>query len=43
MPQEHAEISILQFGTGRFLQAHVDLFLDEATKSGQTVGKVCAL
>lgn len=38
-----SEISILQFGTGRFLQAHVDLFLDEATKAGQRVGKVCVL
>ncbi|PLX88673.1 MAG: D-mannonate oxidoreductase [Desulfuromonas sp.] len=38
-----SEITILQFGTGRFLQAHVDLFLDEAAKSGQQVGKVCVL
>ncbi len=43
MRQKKAEISILQFGTGRFLQAHVDLLLDEAAKSGQPVGKVCAL
>jgi tagaturonate reductase len=43
MPQRQSEISILQFGTGRFLQAHVDLLLDEAARSGQAVGKVCAL
>jgi len=43
MRQKQSDISILQFGTGRFLQAHVDLLLDEAAKSGQVVGKVCAL
>ncbi len=43
MSQVQSEISILQFGTGRFLQAHVDLLLDEAAKSGQMVGKICAL
>ena len=43
MPQECSEITILQFGTGRFLQAHVDLFLDEAAKAGQAIGKVCVL
>jgi len=43
MSQGQSEISILQFGTGRFLQAHVDLLLDEAAKSGQMVGKICAL
>ncbi len=43
MPQKPPEISILQFGTGRFLQAHVDLLLDEAARAGQPVGKVCVL
>ncbi len=31
---------IIQFGTSRFLQAHVDLFLHEARASGQEVGPV---
>jgi tagaturonate reductase len=43
MNRQKAEISILQFGTGRFLQAHVDLMLSEAAAAGQQVGKVCAL
>lgn len=43
MPQEYSEITTLQFGTGRLLQAHVDLFLDEAAKAGQAIGKVCVL
>lgn len=28
---------IVQFGTSRFLQAHVDLFASEAAATGQTV------
>ena len=28
---------ILQFGTSRFLQAHVDLFVSEALESGKTL------
>lgn len=43
MHREPADISILQFGTGRFLQAHVDLLLDEAAAAGQEVGRICAL
>jgi len=43
MQRQAADISILQFGTGRFLQAHVDLMLSEAAAAGQTVGRVCAL
>jgi tagaturonate reductase len=43
MPPEFSEITTLQFGTGRFLQAHVDLLLAEAAKSGQVIGKVCIL
>ena len=43
MYPDRSEISILQFGTGRLLQAHVDFFLDEAAKSGQPIGKVCVL
>lgn len=31
---------ILQFGTSRFLQAHADLFVSEAAKSGQALGHV---
>jgi tagaturonate reductase len=31
---------ILQFGTSRFLQAHVDLFIDEALEEGQALGHV---
>ncbi|WP_342620501.1 mannitol dehydrogenase family protein [Rhodoferax sp. GW822-FHT02A01] len=31
---------ILQFGTGRFLQAHVDLFVAEALRQGQALGHV---
>ena len=31
---------ILQFGTSRFLQAHVDLFVHEARESGQDVGPI---
>ena len=31
---------ILQFGTSRFLQAHVDLFVSEASQSGQALGGI---
>jgi tagaturonate reductase len=31
---------ILQFGTSRFLQAHVDLFVHEAREAGQQVGPI---
>ena len=31
---------ILQFGTSRFLQAHVDLFVHEARQSGQDIGPI---
>lgn len=31
---------ILQFGTSRFLQAHVDLFVSEAAESGQALGGI---
>lgn len=31
---------IIQFGTSRFLQAHVDLMLSEAAAAGQDVGRV---
>ncbi|MEI4572952.1 hypothetical protein, partial [Klebsiella pneumoniae] len=31
---------ILQFGTSRFLQAHVDLFVHEARAGGQDVGPI---
>src|SRR3954452_13845881 len=31
---------ILQFGTSRFLQAHVDLFVHEARTGGQDIGPI---
>lgn len=31
---------ILQFGTGRFLQAHVDLFVSEAAECGEALGGI---
>ncbi|RCK41507.1 D-mannonate oxidoreductase [Thalassospira profundimaris] len=31
---------ILQFGTSRFLQAHFDLFVDEALKNDQAIGPI---
>ena len=31
---------ILQFGTGRFLQAHVDLFVSEAEEGGDALGSI---
>ena len=32
--------AILQFGTGRFLLAHVDLFVSEALSAGQAAGRI---
>lgn len=34
---------ILQFGTSRFLQAHVDLFVHEAREAGQPVGPIAVV
>ena len=34
------ETPILQFGTSRFLQAHVDLFVSEALQRGLALGKI---
>jgi len=34
---------ILQFGTSRFLQAHVDLFVSEALKKGEAMGEIVAV
>jgi len=31
---------IIQFGTSRFLQAHVDLFVSEALETGDAIGKI---
>ena len=31
---------IVQFGTSRFLQAHFDLFVDEALQNGQAIGPI---
>ena len=37
--------TVLQFGTGKFLRAFADLFIDEANRSGQAIGRVagCAI
>jgi tagaturonate reductase len=34
---------ILQFGTSRFLQAHVDLFVCEALSAGAALGSITVL
>jgi len=34
---------ILQFGTGRFLQAHVDLFVSEALAAGKALGRIAVV
>lgn len=34
---------ILQFGTGRFLQAHVDLFVSQAMEAGEALGGITAV
>lgn len=34
---------ILQFGTGRFLQAHVDLFVSQALADGQALGTIAVV
>lgn len=34
---------VLQFGTGRFLQAHVDLFVSQALDAGQALGGICVV
>jgi tagaturonate reductase len=35
--------TILQFGTGKFLRGFADLFIEEANRSGQAVGRVVAV
>lgn len=35
--------SILQFGTSRFLQAHVDLFVSQALESGDAIGGIAVV
>ena len=35
--------TILQFGTGRLLQAHVDLMVSEALASGEAIGTIAAV
>jgi tagaturonate reductase len=37
------ETPILQFGTGRFLQAHVDLFVSQALPSGEALGGIAVV
>ena len=34
---------VLQFGTSRFLQAHADLFIDQARQSGQDIGPIAVV
>jgi tagaturonate reductase len=34
---------IIQFGTSRFLQAHVDLFISEALERGEAMGRIVAV
>ena len=36
----HAVAPILQFGTSRFLQAHVDLFVSQAMERGAALGGI---
>ncbi len=38
-----ATAPILQFGTGRFLQAHVDLFVSQALPRGQALGGIAVV
>jgi tagaturonate reductase len=37
------DIRILQFGTGRFLLAHADLFISEARDRGEAVGRIAVV
>lgn len=39
-PNPSEQVEILQFGTSRFLQAHVDFFIDQAAKAGMPIGKI---
>jgi mannitol-1-phosphate/altronate dehydrogenase len=34
---------ILQFGTSRFLQAHVDLFVSQALARGEAMGRIAVV
>jgi len=36
-------LPILQFGTGRFLQAHVDLFVSQALARGEALGGIAVV
>ncbi len=36
-------IAVLQFGTSRFLQAHVDLFIGEAPERGEAPGRIAVV
>jgi tagaturonate reductase len=38
-----ATFPILQFGTSRFLQAHVDLFVSEALARGEAMGRIAVV
>ena len=39
-PRSRTRTPIVQFGTSRFLQAHVDLFVSDAVAAGQDVGPI---
>src|SRR5689334_11657766 len=39
-PYDRMITSIIQFGTSRFLQAHVDLFVSDARAAGEDVGPI---
>lgn len=46
MLKENAPVAILQFGTSRFLQAHVDLFVSQALErgpDGQALGRIAVV
>ena len=43
MLTSHADPAILQFGTSRFLLAHVDLFVSQALATGQALGRIAVV
>ena len=43
MSDSHQFPPILQFGTSRFLQAHVDLFVSQALERGAALGRIAVV
>lgn len=43
MLRDRAALPILQFGTSRFLQAHVDLFVSQALAAGRALGPIAVV